>query len=449
MVKTALHGFARTLPFALLASAPLGTACAQEAASPFSIGASMRVRVESLDGQFRPTGPESDTMVSLKTTLDASYDAGPASFNAELWDARAWGQDVRSSAGTGEVNALELVQANLRVKLAGKSRLTLGRFTLDLGSRRLVSRQRFRNTTNAFTGAHLALEGRSGRKLDLIFTLPHIRLPDDAASIRADEIKWDRESTDLMFFGGHATLPGILGGIAEPYAYGLIERDAPGYATRNRRLATFGTRLFRKPASEKWDHDIEGAYQTGSIRGSVSASDVTDLDVSAWFVHAEAGRTLTGAWKPRIAVQFDAASGNSGKAGKFTRFDTLYGARRFEFGPTGLFGALGRANIVSPSIRLEVIPSKRTDAFLALRSAWAQSARDSFSSTGVRDAGGASGRFAGHQIEARLRHWIVPGRLQVDTGGAVLVKRGLLRDAPGAPATGNSRYGYVDLLLTL
>ena len=68
---------------------------------------------------------------------------------------------------------------------------------------------------------------------------------------------------------------------------------------------------------------------------------------------------------------------------------------------------------------------------------------------GVRDASGASGKLAAHQIEARVRHWIVPGRLQVDTGAAVLIKRGLLRDASNAPATGNTRYGYVDVLLTL
>ena len=422
--------------------------------APFSIAASARLRVETIDGQFRPNAPTNDTMVSLKTAVEAEYDAGPVRVGAELWDARAWRQDARSSAGTSEVNALELVQAHVKVELGSKAAgghgmLSAGRFTLDLGGRRLVSRQRFRNTTNAFTGVHLGWSAKGGQKFDVIWAMPHVRLPEDAAGVRADRVVWDQESTDLMLFGGQGTLPYVLGGIIQPYAYGLIERDSPDRLTRNRRLGTVGARLFRTPAEGRWDHDVEATFQFGKARRSTAVADLADLDVSAWLLHAEMGRTLTGAWKPRLVAMFDAASGDGGSPSKYNRFDTLYGARRFEFGPNGLYGPFSRANIVSPSARLEVTPSKRTDGFIAWRSAWAQNARDSFASTGVRDASGASGKLAGHQIEARVRHWIVPGRLQFDAGGAMLIKRGLLRDAPNAPATGNTRYGYVDVLLTL
>ncbi|ABD24688.1 hypothetical protein Saro_0240 [Novosphingobium aromaticivorans DSM 12444] len=416
---------------------------------PLSIGAAVRLRVESIDGQFRPGASANDTMVSLRTAVDAQYDAGPVRFGAELWDARAWGQDKASSAGTGEVNALELVQANVKVELGKRSLLTAGRFTLDLAGRRLVARQRYRNSTNAFTGAHLALADPRGGKLDLFWTMPHVRLPDDAQGIRADRVRWDRESTDLMFFGGQGTLPGVLGGTFQPYAFRLVERDSPDRLTRNRQLWTLGGRLFRQPAPGKWDHDVEAALQTGSVRRTTSASDLADLDVSAWMVHAELGRTFSAPWKPRLAALFDAASGDGAKAGRFGRFDPLFGARRFEFGPNGLYGPFARSNMVSPSLRIEVAPSKRTDAFLAWRSAWAENRRDSFGGTGVRDASGASGSLGGHQIEGRVRHWIVPGLLQVDGGAAVLLKRRLLTDAPNAPATGNTTYGYVDVTLTL
>jgi Alginate export len=194
---------------------------------------------------------------------------------------------------------------------------------------------------------------------------------------------------------------------------------------------------------------VEGAVQFGKARRNSSAADRTDLDVFAWFVHAELGHTLSGGWTPRIAVLFDAASGDGGKAGKFARFDTLYSARRFEFGPNGLYGPFRRSNIASPSLRLEIVPSKRTDAFVAWRSAWAENRRDQFAATGVRDASGASGSLGAHQIEGRVRHWIVPGLLQIDAGAALLIKRGFLRDAPNAPDSGNTRYGYVDLTLTL
>jgi len=425
-------------------------ALADESTSPFTIAASARLRLESIDNQFRPSpAPDNDTMASLRTEIVARYDAGPVRFTAEVWDARAWGQDSRSTANTSEVNALELVQANVQVPLAGKSVLTLGRYTLDLGNRRMVARQRFRNTTNAFTGAYLALDGGAGRKLDLMFALPHQRLPDDVDGIRSDRVKWDRENFDVMFFGAHGTLPDVGGGTLQPYAFGLIERDGERLATANRRIATVGARHFLKAKPGQWDQEVEGAVQFGKARRSSSAADRTDLDVFAWFVHAELGHTLSGGWTPRIAVLFDAASGDGGKAGKFTRFDTLYSARRFEFGPNGLYGPFRRSNIVSPSLRLEVAPSKRTDAFVAWRSAWAEDRRDQFAATGVRDASGASGSLGGHQIESRVRHWIVPGLLQIDAGAALLIKRGLLRDAPNAPDSANTRYGYVDLTLTL
>jgi len=100
-------------------------------------------------------------------------------------------------------------------------------------------------------------------------------------------------------------------------------------------------------------------------------------------------------------------------------------------------------------VRLEAAPDKRTDAMITYRAMWLENPRDAFATTGVKDGSGASGRFAGHQVEARVRHWLVPDVLQAETGGAVLFKQGVLRNAPNAPATGNSVYGYFDLSLTL
>lgn len=59
---------------------------------------------------------------------------------------------------TGEVNALELVQAYVGYEVPGafgadtKLGLQTGRFTLNLGSRRLVAADDYRNTTNGYTG---------------------------------------------------------------------------------------------------------------------------------------------------------------------------------------------------------------------------------------------------------------------------------------------------------
>ncbi|NWP00772.1 alginate export family protein, partial [Escherichia coli] len=140
-------------------------------------------------------------------------------------------------------------------------------------------------------------------------------------------------------------------------------------------------------------------------RATAAVTDVRDLDVRAGFVHAEAGWTFGGKWAPRVAALFDYASGETANPGTYTRFDTLYGARRADFGPLSLYGALGRANIVSPAIRVEARPSRRLDLMASVRGAWLASAIDSFASTGVIDRTGGAGSFGGTQFELRGRRW--------------------------------------------
>jgi hypothetical protein len=232
---------------------------------------------------------------------------------------------------------------------------------------------------------------------------------------------------------------------AEAYGYRLAEDDRTTRLTRNRHLVTAGMRLRRAPAKGQFDFEGEGAWQWGTVRATTAVSDVRDLDVRAGFAHVEGGWTVAKGWTPRISAMFDYASGDGREPGTWGRFDTLFGARRADFGPVALYGPVGRANLISPGLRLEAKPSKRLDFMTSLRGLWLAQATDSFGSTGVRDRNGASGRFAGTQIEARARRWLVPERLRLEVGGAWLAKGRFLEDAPNAPATGDTRYAYVDL----
>jgi hypothetical protein len=76
---------------------------------------------------------------------------------------------------------------------------------------------------------------------------------------------------------------------------------------------------------------------------------------------------------------------------------------------------------------------------------WLDARTDAFSTTGVRDATGQSGRFAGHQLEGRLRAWIIPARLRFEFDGLLLAKGRFLRDAPNAPARRWTRYTSFNL----
>ena len=414
-----------------------------------TITGTLRMRYETLANQFRPGLDENSDILVIRAILAAQYKAGPVRLVGELFDARAYSTDRNGSAGTGEVNAMELVQAYVGFDLddaLGKGSATsldIGRFTMDLGSRRLVSRNNFRNTVNAFAGARVHYRGANKGTVTAFYTLPLMREPTDKEAILHNDVEWDRESFDLTFWGGFTSQPLGARTTLEAYFYGLEERDSPGRPTRNRHLYTPGVRLFSQPVAGRWDYELEGAYQFGKVRDGVTET-AEKRGVSAYTLHAELGYQFASDWSPRIALEYDRASGDR-RGGRYGRFDNLYGSRRSDFGPTSTFGALGRTNISSLGARLEVTPDKRWDGFLHYSANWLDSASDSFATTGVRDPAGQSGHFAGHQIEARARYWLVPDMLRVDMGGAMLINGRFLDDAPNANGFGDPAFGYVEL----
>lgn len=417
----------------------------------WKISGTQRSRVEAIGGQFRPNAAVEDFFLSFRTTLFAEYDTGPVRIGAEFYDARGYLQEPNSSVGPTEVNAAEFAQAYLAVDLedalgAGStSAVTTGRFTLDLGSRRLVSRQSFSNATNSFTGVLLERHGsQEDDRIDLFWTMPQIRLPRDSESIRDNEVEWDRESTDLQFYGASIQKPVLPGGgTVEVYGYALAERDSLRFPTRNRRLFTPGIRFALSPKQSRIDYDFEGIYQTGRTRRSDSPGDVADLDVNAYYAHAELGYTGGASWSPRISFQFDYGSGD-GQGSNYNRFDGLFGTPSFELNATGLYGAINRANIVSPGVRFEAGSDKSWSAMAMYRAFWLDSASDSFAATGVQDPQGSSGRFAGHQFELRAAYHLTSA-VRLAGGAAYLAKGRFLDTAPNSPRTGDTRYGFFDL----
>jgi hypothetical protein len=220
--------------------------------------------------------------------------------------------------------------------------------------------------------------------------------------------------------------------------YHLDERDAPERPTRDRALDTVSLRVIRAAAPGAFDYELEGMHQWGSVRDGLAAN-AARLEVSALFAHADAGYTFDAPWRPRLSLEFDYASGEEA-GGAFTRFDTLFGMRRADLAPAGIYAALSRANIVTPALRLELVPSPRFDAFMALRGMWLASATDSFSGTGIRDASGASGHFAGYQWEGRARYWLFPDALLFEADAVLLFKGRFLETAPNVVTSDNTRY---------
>jgi len=447
-----LLGLAAGAPAAHAAEVPWRLGEAAGTPSWLDVGGTVRLRFEALSSHLRPGVEGSDRLLASRLLLAVRVGDDRLFGKLELEDARAFLDDEDTPLGTDDVNAAEILQAHLGLgrsdvlREGDRLELVAGRMTLDVGSRRLVARNRFRNTINGFTGVHGAWRGRDeGPALQAFLLLPVDRLPVERGRLDDNEAELDRESSAVRFWGLHLADPRLAADLhGEAYVLGLREEDRPGFATRDRRLVTAGGRLFRAPARARWDFEVEAAIQRGDSRRSTSPADTADLDHRASFAHAHVARTFDARLAPRLVLQADVASGDDDPGdGTHERFDTLYGARRFEFGPTGVFGLLARSNLRSPGVRVELSPGPGRSLMAAWRAAWLDGRRDVLTTNGVGDPDGDSD-FVGHLVETRLQMSALPGNLGVELGLAHVFTGDLLRSAGVDDAT----YGYAQSTFT-
>jgi hypothetical protein len=432
LLLVALPGLARSEPAAWRLQELPGDA------SPLRLTGEFRVRYEAIDGQFRalPGLNARDHYLMMRTRLKLESAAGPVGATLELLDSRQYGADVGSVIDRSIVNPLDFLQARLNVDLGRYGEWQAGRMTMDVGSRRLIARNRYRNTINAFDGVSWRWQGAGDIEARAFWTLPVIRLPLDPRRLLDNSPALDQQDIADQFYGAFIDLPVRDATRLELYVYALDEGAVPALSGR---IYTPGLRLLRPPAPAALDFEIETALQRGE---SSLLFEGTNLNHRAWFAHASLGYTFAARWHPRIVLACDYASGDRDpNDGENNRFDTLFGARRFEYGPTGIYGAVARANLSSPEVRLTLEPGARTRLMTALRGVWLAAARDFWLPALLQDPSGAAGRHVGDQIELRLRHELRPTRLRLELGGAYLFAGRFQRDAPGGRGT-NTAYGY-------
>ncbi len=445
----------RLLLLLLFAAAP---AFAQDDAQPWRahealglswlrFGLEQRTRFEHVENDFRPAAGSDSTGLALRTLLSAELRFLPVVVGFELQDSRLYATRD-TPLNTTHVNPLELLQGYVGLRRGALS-LTLGRFTMDLGSRRLVARNEFRNTINGFTGVDVMWTRASRLTLRAFAMMPVIRLPLETGALAKNAVAFDVENTSAFFAGGFVSAPLGAEVQVEAYVLGLHESDHPLAPSADRRLVTPGVRLLRPPANGTFDFQLEMMAQLGTSRATAEAADGRDLAHRAFSAHLSAGWRFDVAASPRLALQYDFASGDDdARDGLNGRFDVLFGARRFELGPTGLWGAIARSNLHSPGVRVEVAPHPTLEAFAAYRALWLASPRDAWTTAPLVDPTGASGTFVGHHLEARVRWSPLPRNLALEVGGAWLAQGTFAKSAPGARG-GDSVYAYAQLVTAL
>lgn len=415
-----------------------------------------RSRFEHLASDYRAGGGDV-TALSLRTVLAGEWGSASSFARIEIIDARSYAGNG-APLNTTHVDVLDLLTATLVVgrsdvlRTGDRLALRAGRFTKDFGGRRLIARNAFRNTINAFGGVELAWNGAGGSRLEAFAVLPVTRLPRDVGDLEHHRREFDRENTDAVLWGVSLGVPledlaGSSSTSAQAYLVGFHERDGATTPSSDRRLFTPGVRVVRPPRLASLDFDIEAMAQLGTSRATVLASDERDLSHLAYSAHVSAGYRVDTWAAPRIVLQYDLASGDADAAdARNGRFDPLFGARAFELGPTGYYGALARSNLSSLGVRLEAAPRGGVELVAVYRLAWLASKWDAWTTTGLRDVTGAAGGFLGQQAEARLR--VRPGGVPfvVESGAAALVRGRFARETSGTG--GAALYLFTQLTLS-
>lgn len=416
-----------------------------------------RSRYESLHNQFRyrrQSGqnvhlPDNDEdILALRTSMLLETGNRWISGGLEVLDARHYGAGPDSNLDATMSNAADVLQAYLDLSLgelgSGVHRLRAGRQTIDLGNRRLVARNAFRNTINSFLAVDW-LWTTEQSTLRAFWSMPTQRRPEDFTSLRDNEQDWDRQSLDLQFWGIYEDWRLTDRTNLEFYVFGLDER---GTNTRRRNLYTPGFRVNRAAKPASFHYEVEGTIQFGESKAAATSTTPADVVLRhhlAGFAMGALGYTFDMPWTPSVTASYSYASGDQDPNDNTNnRYDTLFGARRFEYGPTGIWGAVARANLQSPELHLTLKPVKGVELMTAYRGIFLASERDAWTAANLRDRSGRSGHHVGDQLEGRIRWDVMPKNLRLEVGGAVLFTGSFQENASNDRGR-DSTYGYVEM----
>jgi hypothetical protein len=416
-----------------------------------SLSLEQRTRYETMDGCFKAGCRGGDQQIPMQTDLWLEARFGRWRAGGEFLDARQFGADEDSGINNTHVDEADFIQgyvawADQNVLYSGLGvEAIAGRQTLNLGSRRLVARNNMRNTINTFDGFKLRIVDYNHWQFNAFVTKPVGRYPNDSDQLLDHFHSFDEPEEQIWFSGGFLEVYDLPGKInAELYLYHLDEGDRKRNPTSNRRYLTPGMRFYLKPAKGNFDFQSETIGQWGTVRSSRNSDK--DLDHSAWYQHLDIGYTFEMPGSPRLAVEYDYASGDHDpNDDKDQRFDTLFGARRFEFGPTGMYGAFARSNINTPGVRLGFSPRPNFQAFIAHRLYWLAEDKDAWTTAGLRDRTGNTGSFIGQQVELSARYDF-NSSLNFEAGWAHLFKGAFAKETANAPDSEDVDYFYAQSL---
>lgn len=390
---------------------PLADASSDEIA--FDVTGSFRVRYESLNNPIFPTSStvreQSNQRLSTRFIVNSTVSYQNLAATIEIRDSRVFLDENDPTLTANQVNTLEPTQFFITYKperasdLYEVSAVKIGRMELDYGSRRLLAKTAYRNATNSYDG--IVVEARvADWQVHGVYLLPVSRFPTDSESLDGNERAFDKSFSERKFFGVYAE---SKDNNVKLQSYWLKEDDSEALATKNRDLYTLSVD-YTQPFNNGLITNIEVVGQTGTSYQTASANDTDENDVRAYMLFGYVGKQITDNIFLRAEVDFISGD-NDTSDDTISDFDTLYGVRRFDFGPTDVYQAMPRTNLKAVGLRSVSKPAKAHNIMLGYKAVWYQKAPQDVDS------------FIGHQVEARWRYQVRP-ELRLVLGGAYLKK---------------------------
>ena len=395
----------------LLVITPVANASSDEIA--FDVSGSFRVRYESLNNPIFPTSStareQSNQRLSTRFIVNSTVSYQNLAATIEIRDSRVFLDENDPTLTANQVNTLEPTQFFITYKperesgLYEVSAIKVGRMELDYGSRRLLAKTAYRNATNSYDG--IVVEARvADWQVHGVYVLPVSRFPTDSESLDGNERAFDKSFSERKFFGVYAA---SKDNNVKLQSYWLKEDDSEALATKNRDLYTLSVD-YTQPFDNGLITNIEVVGQTGTSYQTASANDTVEKDVRAYMLFGYVGKQITDNTFLRAEVDYISGD-NDTSDDTISDFDTLYGVRRFDFGPTDVYQAMPRRNLKAVGLRSVSKPAKAHNIMLGYKAMWYQKAPQDVNS------------FIGHQVEARWRYQVRP-ELRLVLGGAYLKK---------------------------
>lgn len=246
-----------------------------------SFGVTLRERFESKDEQY--------LLHRLELHIDAHV-TGRARLFVQLENALAPAREHRSVVDANHAD-LRLAFADIGDSLgSGVWNLRVGRQEVPFDLQRFASVRDGANVRQAFDA--LWAQYQREHWLASVFLSQPVRYHDDAA--------FDDRSDGHFTFRG-ARMKRRLGRAGLSATFSEYSRDGAHFLSASGNERRRSLDVHYGGDANGFDWDVEGMAQRGSV-GSQS--------IRAWAAGSIAGYTFDAAWKPRINVQLDAASGD-------------------------------------------------------------------------------------------------------------------------------------------